>query len=112
MRQQIGIIIRELASQKETEIIEGTACSDHIHLIARIPPKYSVAHIIGFLKDKSAIKMHSQFSKQHRTTHKAFWSRGYFVDTIGIDEDTITKYVQNQWKTDKYVDGDQLDLRW
>ena len=113
IRTQIGKMIRDLARQKETEILEGHALPDHIHLLVSIPPKYSVAHIVGFLKGKSAIKMHNSFSqKRHSLMQKSFWSRGYYVSTVGINEDVIKKYIQNQWKDDQYVDGDQLDLSW
>jgi len=113
VRVQIGKIIRELAQQKESEVIEGTACPDHVHLVLSVPPKYSVSHVIGFLKGKSAIKAHNTFAKQRYTVgQKSFWSRGYYVNTVGIDEDEIVKYVQNQWKNDQFHDGPQLDLRW
>lgn len=113
IRTQIGTMLRALAKQKESDILEGHALPDHIHLVISIPPKYSVAHLVGFLKGKSAIKMHNVFSPRRRSVaQKSFWSRGYLVSTVGIDEDTIRKYVQDQWKDDRYVDGDTLDLRW
>ena len=112
VRVQIGKIIRELAKQKEVEVLEGNACSDHMHMVLKIPPKHSVASIMGFLKGKSAIRAHNMFSRKRAVTQKKFWSRGYFVNTVGIDEDIIRKYVQDQWKNDKFFDGDQLDLRW
>ena len=112
VRVQIGKIIRELAKQKEVEVLEGNACSDHMHMVLKIPPKHSVASIMGFLKGKSAIRAHNMFSRKRAVTQKNFWSRGYFVNTVGIDEDIIRKYVQDQWKNDKFFDGDQLDLRW
>ena len=112
VRVQIGKIIRELAKQKEVEVLEGNACPDHMHMVLKIPPKHSVAYIMGFLKGKSAIRSHNVFSKKRAVTQKAFWSRGYFVNTVGVDEEIIRKYVQDQWKNDKFFDGDQLDLRW
>jgi putative transposase len=112
IRVQIGKIIRELASQKECEILEGGATQDHMHFVISIPPKHPVAGIIGFLKGKSAIKIHNTFSNKRSVTQKHFWSRGYYVSTVGIDEETIRKYVQNQWKNDQFYDGPQLDLRW
>ena len=112
-RQRIGEIIKELSKQKEVEIKEGHACPDHIHMVMMIPPKYSVAHVMGFLKGKSAIRMHMEFCKVRKAvSQKAFWSRGYFVSTVGIDEEIIKKYVRDQWKKDKYNDGEQLDLNW
>lgn len=113
VRVQIGKIIRELAKQKESEILEGNACPDHIHLLISIPPKYSVAHVVGFLKGKSAIRIHQQCSRKRRhTAGKAFWSRGYFASTVGIDTDVVKKYIQNQWKNDQFLDGPELDLHW
>ena len=112
VRVQIGKIIRELAKQKEVEILEATACPDHMHMVMRIPPKHSVAYIMGFLKGKSAIKIHNTFSKKRAVTQKSFWARGYCVSTVGIDEQTIRKYVQDQWKNDQFFDGDAMDLYW
>ncbi len=112
IRVQIGKIIRELAKQREVEVVEGTACPDHIHLVLRIPPKHSVAFVMGFLKGKSAIRMHNVLGRKRSITKKNFWSRGYSVTTVGIDEDTIRKYVQDQWKNDQFFDGDAMDLRW
>ena len=111
-RVEIGTIIRELAKQKEVEVIEGTACPDHMHMILSIPPKHSVAYIMGFLKGKSAIRAHNTFARKRSASQKSFWSRGYFVSTVGIDEDIIRKYVQDQWKNDQFFDGPELDLHW
>jgi putative transposase len=113
VRVQIGKMLRELASRKESEILEGGGTPDHLHFLIRIPPKYSVAHVMGFLKGKSAIQAHNTFSKKRRTIcEKSFWSRGYFVSTVGIDEDTIKKYIQDQWKNDQFFDGPAMDLHW
>lgn len=111
-RVEIGTIIRELAKQKEVEVIEGTACPDHMHMILSIPPKHSVAYIMGFLKGKSAIRAHNTFARKRSVSQKSFWSMGYFVSTVGIDEDIIRKYVQDQWKNDQFFDGPELDLHW
>ena len=111
-RIEIGKIIRFLAKQIEVEVDEGTACPDHMHMVLRIPPKHSVAYVMGFLKGKSAIRMHNQFSRKRPVTQKSFWSRGYCVSTVGIDEETIKKYVRDQWKNDQFFDGAQLDLKW
>lgn len=113
VRQRIGEIIRELARQRETEIIRAHACPDHIHMILSIPPKHSVSSVIGFLKGKSAIRAHLEFSRQKKPlTQKSFWSKGYFVRTVGIDREIAEKYVRDQWKKDQYIDGPQLDLSW
>ena len=113
VRQRAGQILRSLAKQKEVEILEGFVCVDHVHMVLSIPPKYSVAMILGFLKGKSAIRIHQEFSKHYKNYHgKHFWSRGYCVSTIGLDEEMIKEYVRNQETTDKLQDGQQLDLTW
>ncbi len=113
VRQRAGQIIRELAKRKGVEVIEGNACPDHIHLVLSIPPRISVSAIMGFIKGKSAIRLHYEFSKKHNNLQqKSFWSRGYFVSTVGIDREQIIKYVQDQWKKDKFIDGPELDLYW
>ena len=112
VRQRTGTILRQLAKQKEIEVVEGNACPDHIHMILSIPPKHSVAYAIGFMKGKSAILLHQEFGNRRTLTQKSFWSRGYCVSTIGLDKETVRKYVQDQWKKDIYIDGPQLDLKW
>ena len=112
VRVQIGKILRDLAKQIEVQVLEGTACPDHIHCVLKIPPKHSVAYVMGFLKGKSAIKVHNTFSRKRTLTQKSFWSRGYFVNTVGVDKETILKYVRDQWKNDQFFDGPELDLHW
>lgn len=111
-RKRIGEIIRELAKQKGIEVVKGNACPDHVHMVLSIPPKYSVAYAIGYLKGKSAIRAHYEFGKRRPLMQKSFWSRGYFVRTVGIDREVVKKYVEDQWKKDKFIDGPQLDLQW
>lgn len=113
VRVQIGKIIRQLAERKGIKVLEGNACPNHIHLVLSIPPKFSVAHVMGYLKGKSAIMIHNTFPKKKFTiTQKSFWSGGYFVRTIGVDKETVEKYVRDQWKRDQYFDGPELDLQW
>lgn len=113
VRRRVGGILRELAKQKGIEIVRGNALPDHIHMVLSIPPKYSVAHTMGFLKGKSAIRIHHEFGRRKMVLmQKSFWSRGYFVRTVGIDKDVVKRYVENQWKKDKINDGPQLDLTW
>ena len=113
VRKRAGQIIRELAKRKGVEMIEGNACPDHIHMVLSIPPRLSVAEVVGFIKGKSAIRLHYEFGKKHgNLQQKSFWSRGYFVSTVGIDREQIIKYVQDQWKKDKFIDGPPLDLYW
>jgi putative transposase len=101
-RQQIGQILRELCRQKGIELLEGKATSDHIHMLLRIPPRYSVAMTVGYLKGKSAIRIHRELLRTQGTLFgRAFWSRGYCVSTVGLDEATIREYIQNQEKNER-----------
>ena len=98
-RRQVGEILRELCRQKEIELIEGNAASDHIHMLLSVPPKYSIAYTIGFLKGKSAIHVHRKLMKTKGTLFgRSFWARGYCVSTVGLDENLIRDYVKNQEK--------------
>ena len=97
LRRQIGGILRELCRQAEIGLVEGHAMADHIHLCLSIPPKFSVANTIGFLKGKSAIRIHRDFLGQKRNfTGRHFWAKGYCVSTVGLDEQTIVQYIRNQ----------------
>jgi putative transposase len=98
LRRQIGPILRELCRQKGIELIEGHAMPDHVHLCMSIPPRYSVAYTIGFLKGKSAIRIHRQHTEDRRVYGQHFWARGYCVSTVGLDEEQIRRYIQEQEK--------------
>ena len=108
MRQRVGEIIRELCRQKDVELIEGSAAVDHIHMLLSVPPKYSIAMTVGFLKGKSAIRINRDLRKMKGSLQgRKFWSRGYYVSTVGLDEKTIREYVRNQEKHDRMEDGQQ-----
>ena len=101
-RRQVGEVIRELCRQKEVELIEGNAAPDHIHMLLSVPPKYSIAYTVGFLKGKSAIRIHRQLMKKKGSLFgRSFWARGYCVSTVGLDEEMIREYVKNQEKHDR-----------
>lgn len=101
-RKQMGRILRQLCRQRGVEIMEGHAMPDHIHLVLRIPPKFSVALVVGYLKGKSAIQIHREaLGVKMGFTGKHFWSRGYCVSTVGLDEATVRAYVRNQEELDK-----------
>jgi putative transposase len=88
----LGEIFHELARQKESKIVEGHCCPDHIHMLIEIPPKYAVAQVVGYLKGKSAIAIARNFmGRQRNYTGESFWARGYYVSTVGRDEATIKK---------------------
>ncbi len=102
LRKAIGGILRQLCEQEGVELVEGHALADHVHLCLSIPPKYSVANTIGFLKGKSAIRIHREYlGKQRGFTGYHFWARGYCVSTIGLDEETIRQYIRKQEEEEK-----------
>ena len=100
-REAVGSLLRELCRQKGVDVLEGHLMSDHIHMCLRVPPKFSIAFIIGFLKGKSAIRIHREIMKVKRVTGLHFWSRGYCVSTVGLDEKTIRKYIRDQEQLEK-----------
>ena len=109
LRAAIGRIIRDLCQQKGVEVLEGHAMADHIHMCLKIPPKYAVSYIIGFLKGKSAVRIHRQVLGTKGTLFgRSFWARGYCVSTVGLDEHQIRQYIKEQEKLEK--DQEQMDL--
>jgi putative transposase len=97
VKREVGKIIRQLCRQKEVDLLEGHAMPDHNHLVLSVPPKLSIAMVLAYLKGKSAIHIHRQLEGVNRGfTGKRFWSRGYCVSTIGLDEDTIRAYVRDR----------------
>jgi REP-associated tyrosine transposase len=88
IRRHLGTVFRELAGRKECQIEEGHLMPDHVHILISIPPKYSVAEVIGYLKGKSSIWVAQNVERKARNFlgHK-FWARGYFVSTVGRDDD-------------------------
>jgi putative transposase len=109
LRIQLGEILRELARHRESKVIEGHLMIDHVHVLVEIPPKYSVAQVVGYIKGKSAIHIARTYEgRQKNFTGQHFWARGYFVSTVGMDEKVIREYIKNQENEDKRQD--QLDL--
>jgi putative transposase len=109
LRKYLGEIFHELARQKECRIAEGHVCVDHVHMLIEIPPKHSVSQIAGFIKGKSAIAIARNFmGKRQNFTGQSFWARGYYVSTVGRDEDAIKEYIQGQEKEDSRLE--QLEL--
>ncbi len=93
--------LHELAKQKECKIEAGHLVQDHVHMLIRIPPKYSVSAIVGYLKGKSAIAVARQFGgKQKNFSGEKFWARGYAVSTVGFEEKQIRSYIKNQEQLD------------
>ena len=109
IRQNLGEVFHELAKQRECQILEGHLCPDHVHMVVRIPPKYSVSHVMGYIKGKSAIRMARDFMGRHQGFKGYhFWARGYFVSTVGIDERAIREYVRHQEQNDQKLDQQHL----
>ena len=110
LRAEIGKILRTLCERKGVEILEANACPDHIHMLLQIPPKYSVSEVLGFLKGKSSLMIFDRFANlKYRYGNRKFWSRGYYVDTVGRNEKKITEYIHNQLEEDRLTD--QLTLK-
>ena len=102
VRSRIGEILRQLCREKGLELVEGKAASDHVHILLSVPPKYSVAMAIGYLKGKSAIRIHRDLLKSQGTLYgRAFWARGYCVSTVGLDEVVIKQYIRDQEKHER-----------
>ena len=101
LRRRIGLILRELCRQRGIELLEGHAMPDHVHLCLSIPPKYSVAYTIGFLKGKSAVRIHRELLHERRMTGLHFWAAGYWVSTVGLDETRVRQYIRQQDEQDR-----------
>ena len=109
IRRELGRVIRELAGQKECRIEEGHRMADHVHMMISIPPKYSVAQVMGYIKGKTAIDMARVYAGRRRSfVGQQFWARGYWVSTVGRDEAAVRRYIQKQEKEDQRLD--QLSL--
>jgi len=105
IRQDIGQILRKLCAEKGVEIIEAEACPDHIHMLLSIPPKYSVAQIMGYLKGKSSLMIFDRHANlKYKYGNRHFWCRGYFVDTVGRNKKKIREYIRHQLDDDQMTD--------
>ncbi len=109
LRKNLGEVFHDLARQKGSRIVEGHLQADHIHVLVSIPPKYSVAQVVGYIKGKSAIHIARTYLGQRKNyTGMHFWARGYFVSTVGADEETVRLYIKKQEKEDHRIE--QLKL--
>jgi len=110
IKRYLGEVFHRLAEQRESRIEEGHLMSDHVHMMISIPPKYSVAQVIGFIKGKSAIHIAREFAGRKRNfVGQHFWARGYFVSTVGRDEAVIREYIRQQEREE--IRLEQLELR-
>ena len=107
LRPRGGEVLRDLCQQRGVDLLEGHLMPDHVHMCLSIPPKFSVAFLLGFLKGKSAVRIHRLMGVR-RMTGLSFWATGYCVSTVGLDEDTIRKYIRNQEKREN--DQEELGL--
>ena len=106
LRRDIGQILRMLCERKPgVQLLEAEACPDHIHMLLEIPPKYSIAEFMGYLKSKSTLMIFERHANlKYKHGNRKFWARGYFVDTVGRNEKAIREYIQNQLQEDKLAD--------
>ena len=103
-------MLRKLCEYKGIEIIEAEACKDHIHMLVSIPPKYSVAQIMGYLKGKSSLMIFEKYANlKYKYGNRHFWCRGYYVSTVGANKKAIQEYIRNQLHED-YTD-DQMSIK-
>ena len=109
IKADIGNMLRRLCEYKGVEIIEAEACKDHIHMLVSIPPKYSVAQIMGYLKGKSSLMIYEKYANlKYKYGNRHFWCRGYYVDTVGRNKKAIEQYIRNQLKEDN--EAEQLSI--
>ena len=105
LRQDIGTILRQLCAYKSVEILEAHACIDHIHMLVKIPPKISVSSFMGYLKGKSSLMIFERHANlKYKHGNRNFWAKGYFVSTVGLNTETVKKYIQNQENEDMMED--------
>lgn len=109
LRQYLGEVFRRLAEQKGSRVEEGHLMPDHVHMMLRIPPKYAVSQVVGYIKGKSAIHLARVYGEHKRNfVGQSFWARGYFVSTVGRGEDVIRAYIRNQEAEDQRLEQLQL----
>ena len=101
VRQYLGPLFHELAGQRGSKILEGHMVQDHVHMLIKIPPKYAVAEVVGYIKGKAAIAVARQFGGRKRNFNgERLWARGYAVSTVGFEEVQIKNYIRNQEQLD------------
>jgi len=110
LKVEVGKILRDLCERKGIEIIQAECCVDHVHMFVRIPPKYSVSEIMGYLKGKSSLIIFDRHANlKYKYGNRHFWCRGYYVDTVGKNAKKIQEYIKNQLEEDKLAD--QLTMK-
>ena len=110
LRADIGKILRILCERKGIEIIEAECCPDHVHMLVKIPPKYSIAQIMGYLKGKSSLMIFDRHANmKYKYGNRHFWCRGYYVDTVGKNAKKIEEYIRTQLQDD--IAEDQISIK-
>jgi putative transposase len=105
LRGHLGEVFRQLAKQKESRIEEGHLMPDHVHMLIAIPPKHAVSQVIGYIKGKSAIHLARVYGERKRNfVGQQFWARGFYVSTVGRDEEAVRKYIREQEEEDKRLE--------
>ena len=109
LRPHLGDVLKKLAEYKESRIEEGHLMQDHVHMLISIPPKYAVSQAVGYIKGKSAIHLARVYGERKRNfVGQHFGARGYFVSTVGRDEELIREYIRHQEEEDKRLE--QMNL--
>jgi len=110
IRADIGRIIRMLCERKGVNIIEAELCPDHVHMLVEVPPKYSVADIVGYIKGKSSLMIFDRHANlKYKYGNRHFWCRGYYVDTVGKNAKKIEEYIRQQLQED--IAADQITMK-
>ncbi len=105
LKVDIEKILRTLCEQKKVNIIEAEACPDHIHMLVEIPPNISVAQFMGYLKGKRSLMIFDRHANlKYKFGNRHFWAEGYYVSTVGLNEETIRKYIAEQEQRDQAMD--------
>ncbi len=110
IKQDIGVILRQLCEFKGVELIAGETCPDHIHMLVAIPPKMSIASFMGYLKGKSTLRIFDKYSNlKYKFGKRQFWCIGYYVDSVGKNEKVIAEYIKQQLNED--IAYDQVSMK-
>jgi putative transposase len=112
LRESTEVGIEAICGYAGCEVVELNVQRDHVHLLVMIPPKIAVSNLMGRLKGQTSMKVFNQFRKLREKPYwgNHFWSKGYCVDTVGLDSDMIRKYIQYQEKREKHIEQLQLGL--
>ena len=110
IKADVGKTLRELSERKGVRIIEAECCPDHIHMLVEIPPHLSVASFMGYLKSKSSLMIFDKYANlKYKFGNRHFWSEGFYVSTVGVNDATVRKYIQEQEKYD--IMQDKLSVK-